>query len=257
MIDLHPPKPKAHRLCLHKGAREVEWDVVAKIRTPDSTETWTPIPHTLLIDSVRASLMSAGLKLGNQTHSISHEGSRYFGLIEVHGKQQAEDYGWVLGLRNSHDKMFPAGIVAGARVYICSNLAFSGTVKLARKHTRHILRDLPQLAGRSIGKLMEHWHRQDERITAYKAAALTDTDAHDMVIRAVDLGACSNRKIPDVLGEWRKPRHREFNPRTAWSLHNAFTEILKGNLQELPKRTEVLHGLFDNQVGLTSLPGRN
>ena len=31
---------------------------------------------------------------------------------------------------------------------------------------------------------------------------------------------------------------------------NRVTEILKGNLPELPKRTEVLHGLFDAQVGL-------
>lgn len=228
----------------------MDWDQVARVRTPASTDTWTPIPHTLLIDSVRASLLSAGLKLGDQSHSLSHEGSRYFGLIEVRGKRQAEDYGWVLGLRNSHDKMFPAGIVAGAKVFVCDNLSFSGEVKLARKHTRHILRDLPQLAGRSIGKLMEHWHRQDERIKAYKAAVLSEVNAHDLVIRAVDMGACSNRKIPEVLREWRKPRHREFVEPTAWSLFNAFTEVLKGNLPELPKRTEVLHALFDSKTGM-------
>ena len=29
-----------------------------------------------------------------------------------------------------------------------------------------------------------------------------------------------------------------------------FTEVLKGNLNELPKRTEALHGLLDSYVGL-------
>lgn len=34
---------------------------------------------------------------------------------------------------------------------------------------------------------------------------------------------------------------------------NAFTESLKdGNLAELPKRTEALHGLLDTHVGLLS-----
>jgi hypothetical protein len=42
-----------------------------------------------------------------------------------------------------------------------------------------------------------------------------------------------------------------FEQRNVWSLFNAFTEALKeGNLAELPKRTEALHGLLDNQVGL-------
>ncbi|MFO1437570.1 MAG: hypothetical protein U1F81_04555 [Verrucomicrobiaceae bacterium] len=38
-----------------------------------------------------------------------------------------------------------------------------------------------------------------------------------------------------------------------WSLFNAFTESLKdGNLAELPKRTEALHGLLDTHVGLSA-----
>ena len=35
-----------------------------------------------------------------------------------------------------------------------------------------------------------------------------------------------------------------------WSLFKAFTEALKGNLNELPHRTEALHGLLDSHVDL-------
>ena len=52
-------------------------------------------------------------------------------------------------------------------------------------------------------------------------------------------------------GNGGEPSHPEFSERSAWSLFNAFTEVLKGNLPELPKRTEVLHGLFDQQVKLS------
>jgi hypothetical protein len=159
-------------------------------------------------------------------------------------------YALVLGLRNSHDKSFPVGLVAGASVFVCDNLSFSGEVRLTRKHTTHLQRDLPQLVAGGVGKLMQLWMHQGQRIDAYKNHRMRDKSAHDLVIRAVDVGACTNRMTPSVIKEWREPSHIEFGERSACSLFNAFTEILKGNLPELPKRTEVLHALFDTTVGL-------
>jgi hypothetical protein len=168
-----------------------------------------------------------------------------------------EEYCWVLGLRNSHDKIFPAGVVAGASVFVCDNLSFSGEVKLARKHTRFITRDLPLLVEQGIGRLMNKWHDQSKRICAYREKRIGDTAAHDLIIRATDVGVVSNRQIRSVLNEWREPRYDDFKRRNAWSLFNCFTETLKlGNLNDLPKKTEALHGLLDSTVGL-ALQGRN
>ena len=238
-------------LILHCGAAHVDLEKVRAIATPRSTQSWHPIPHYRLISTVQKTLASTNLTIGTQAHSLSHDNQRYFGLMEIHGQKTSDDYCWVLGLRNSHDKTFPAGIVAGASVFVCDNLSFSGEVKFARKHTRFIVRDLPQLVERSIGLLLAKWHDQDKRIAAYKEAEITDTNAHDLIVRAVDVGVCSNRLIPPVLHEWREPRHSLFEPRNVWSLFNAFTETLKdGALSELPKRTEALHGLLDCHVGL-------
>ena len=251
---LEPPitQRKHPNLILHCGAHRVERDDVASIPIPRATATWTPIPHMELITRVESTLSATNLVIASSAHSLTHDGARYFGLMEIQSQASgSDDYCWVLGLRNSHDKTFPAGIVAGASVFICDNLSFSGEIKLARKHTRFILRDLPQLVGRAIGKLMEKWHDQDRRIAVYKEKRITNAAAHDLMIRAIDVGVCSNRLIPSVISEWRKPRHEEFQKRNAWSLHNAFTESLKsGNLAELPTRTEALHALLDNHVGL-------
>ena len=130
--------------------------------------------------------------------------------------------------------------------------AFSGEVKLARKHTTHICRDLPRLVQSAVGKLMDRWHHQDTRLATYKQNALDDRTAHDLIVRAVDVGVCPNKLVPRVLHEWRNPLHDCFESRNAWSLFNAFTEALKGNLVELPRRTEALHGLLDTHVGLHS-----
>jgi len=98
---------------------------------------------------------------------------------------------------------------------------------------------------------MEKWHDQDRRIAVYKEKRLNNARAHDLIVRACDVGVCSNRLIPSVLDEWRKPRHKEFEERNTWTFFNAVTESLKtGNLAELPKRTEALHGLLDHHVGL-------
>jgi hypothetical protein len=254
VAKLDPAAPRAAQrhpnLLLHCGAARVPREQVGAVPTPRSTATWTPIPHLLLVEEVEQTLKANGLAIGTQAHSLTHDGSRYFGLTEVRRTEKDEDYCWVLGLRNSHDKTFPAGIVAGSQVFCCDNLAFSGEVKLARKHTRFITRDLPQLVQGAVGRLMERWHHQDARIDTYKLTELEDRAAHDLVIRATDVGVCPNKLVPRVLREWREPRHEEFQPRTVWSFFNAFTEALKGNLVELPQRTERLHGLLDVHVGL-------
>lgn len=44
------------------------------------------------------------------------------------------------------------------------------------------------------------------------ALPVTENQAHSLahIIRACDVGVCSNRLIPAVLHEWREPRHQEF-----------------------------------------------
>jgi hypothetical protein len=250
MVALLQRPVKRTNLVLHCGAHSVARTTVVGTSTPKPTATWSPIPHAHLIEEVERVLKLKHLSVVSQAHSLSHDGSRYFGLMEVKNGSVHPDYALILGLRNSHDKTFPAGIVAGAQVFVCDNLSFSGEVKIARKHTRFILRDLPALTEGAIGTLIERWHHQDERIQAYKSKIVTDRAAHDLIIRSTDVGACTNRQIPSILCEWRKPKHEEFQPRTLWSLFNSFTEVQKGNLNELPKRTEALHGLLDRYAGL-------
>jgi hypothetical protein len=242
-------------LTLHCGAAAVSRRELASVSTPRPTHTWMPIAHTKVLGQVERTLKANGIEVLGEAHSLTADGQRYFGLLEVCHGRSASDYSWVLGLRNSHDKTFPAGIVAGVQVFVCDNLSFSGEVKLARKHTRFILRDLPSLAHQAVCRIVENWQQQDDRIAVYRETKVSDTRAHDLVIRAADIGAITNRQIPDVLHEWREPRHEEFSPRTAWSLFNAFTEGLKGNLALLPQRTASLQGLFDSRFGFSH--GRN
>jgi len=239
-------------LCLHCGARSAARDELAAVATPPRTPSWVPIPHARLLAGVQTSLEHAGLSVIGEAHGLTRDGARYFGLLQVVNGHADGDFGLVVGLRNSHDKSFPAGLVVGASVFVCDNLSFSGEIRLARKHTAHVERDLPQLIDRAVGRLGDLRRTQEARFSTYKAHELTDGAAHDLLVRALDARVVPVTQLPDVLKEWREPRHPEFREgRTAWRLFNAFTEGLKGNLDALPRRTQALHGLLDAACGLS------
>jgi hypothetical protein len=165
------------------------------------------------------------------------------------------DYSWTVGIRNSHDKTFPAGLVAGTKTLVCDNLAFSGLVSISRKHTRWAERDLHQLTARAVGQLGDKLIQLDHRIERYKEVEITDARAHDLVIRSLDAGVVTTTQLPEILREWREPSHAAFLPRTAWSMFNAYTESFKTlNPHTAVRRGEALHGLFDVETGAL---GRN
>lgn len=242
-----------NRMLLHCGGQIIERNALFGIETPRATDTWFPLPHRHLVEEVENQLTDAGFSLLGQTHAVSHDGHRYFGLLEVSqfGQMPENGHGWVVGLRNSHDKSFPAGLVAGTRVFVCDNLSFSGLIQIRRKHTRFAVRDLRQLTARAVGQLGERLIGMESRIAAYRNMRLNDSRAHDLVIRATDCRAITPTQIPEVLQHWREPAYEEFRPRNGWSLWNACTEALKSvNPHAAIVRCEALHGLFDGASGV-------
>jgi len=238
-------------LMLHCGANAVDFAEVQESETPEATRTHTPIPHSHLVDLVRDGLGRANMSIVEESHALTHDANRYFGLFRIGtGGAESKDYGAVMGLRNSHDKTFPSALAFGANVFVCDNLSFNGEVKLGRKHTVHIMRDLPSLVSRTIGKLTDAWGLQEQRFEAYRNHELSRSEAHDVIIESFRAGACTGTQIRKVIDQWHAPNHPEFKPRNAWSLFNAFTEVLKGNLNELPKRTQALHGFMDGHCGV-------
>lgn len=249
---------KTLKLTLHCGASAVDIEAVRGVKTPDALDSWMPIPHDALIERVTDALPDYGLQVVDTAHALTRDGQRYFGLMQVQRiNNEVSDYGLVLGLRNSHDKSFAAGIVAGAGVFVCDNLSFKGEVKLARKHTTHIMRDMPALTRTGLGRIMQQWTQLDQRVGAYKEHKMDDLNARALLVSAVEVEALPRADMLDVLHEWRNPTHKDFEPRNAWSFFNAFTHVLKGRpLDSLSKRTTLLHGLFDTNLGLGAIEAK-
>ncbi|MGYP001584014509 len=87
----------------------------------------------------------------------------------------------------------------------------------------------------------DFWYQHGIRGSAYQNTKLAEFRSHDLIVRAVDQGVMANSYIPRVLGECREPSRSGFRSRTVWSLQNSFTELFKGRVYQLPKRTMRLH----------------
>tara|TARA_Y100000361_G_scaffold131285_1_gene127849 strand:- start:686 stop:1615 length:930 start_codon:yes stop_codon:yes gene_type:complete len=239
----------------------VEYDQVVGVPTPpvefrkkenangERAISYQPIAHHELVTRTKGFLDEQGFTIQDEVHSLARDNKHYFGLFAVdHPNRADSDRGCVIGVRNSHDKTFPAGLCAGDAPFVCDNLIFTNTIKLARRHTRNILQDLNSTINRALGKLFGFWHGQDNRIDAYKGLELSNAQANDIVIRACKAGALPKSKIMDVVNQWESSDHAEFWDRNVNSLYNAFTEVYKGNLVALPSRSDALHSVLDGVV---------
>ena len=236
------------------GTKQVPFSEIKAVQTPEKTESWQPIGHAFLVDRVQSQIEENGWSIKDTYHSLHRYGQRYFGLFHIENTGvDNSDRGTILGLRNSHDKCFPAGLCMGNAPFVCSNLIFTNEVVLARRHTKNILRDLSQVIARTLGQMTETWANDEQRIEAYKNHELDNAQANDLVIRSFQNGAISKAKIADVVGQWEKPEHEDFEDRNMHSLYNAFTHVLKGGVHALPARSQALHGVLDSEVGLTEL----
>ena len=222
------------------------FDDVCAINTPQPTQSWRPVAHGRLIETLENAAMAHGLKVVQDKHLLGRDGARYFGLFQVNIPSASGDVASVLGLRNSHDKAFRAGIMAGDAPFVCSNLCFHNEIVLGRKHTAgmsiHLMQDLMLQA---IERLIEARVSIDERNQRMKETRMNDSQAHDVIIQAARKGACAPSHIAKVAEQWHKPEHAEFaGDRTAWRLQNAFSNVWRGTPQHTPRRSTALHSVM-------------
>lgn len=239
------------KLCLHCGAEEVERNALGIAQLPEATDTYCPIGHEPFVNLVQDKMADIGFRFGVEAHALYKGGDRYFGLVQLLSDNQSEDsdHALVLGMRNSYDKTFPAKLAWGSQVFVCDNLAFSGEIMVSRKHTKFILRDLPNLIGNAVAHTRLMAENQEARYACYKETRITDMRAEHIIIEMLRRGAVNTQRVERVVAEWDNPTH-DFGDKTAWRLHNATTEALKATpLHMMPQRTIVLNALLDEVSG--------
>jgi len=216
-----------NNLTLHRGGWEATKGDLASVPVPDPTASYHPVSYSRFVEEIELHVTRFGLHVQCSNFALAREGRQMFGVLTCTNGHNAGDYALAIGLRNSYDRSLSVGLVAGTRVFYCDNLAFSGEVAMTRKHTANVFRDLPDLIYRMLSQVTVMKARTDEEIAGMKLLTMPPERAHHLMVAAVRASIAPASRLPKIIEAWDQPKHEEFEPRTAWSLFNAFTEVLK------------------------------
>jgi len=242
-------------LILHRGSRKVERSEVESCEHVEGTSTWFPTPHKTVLETVEGSLTNAGFSIRKSQFALSADNAQFFATLDL-ASPIVEGVSLAVGVRNSVDKVFPIGMTAGSRVFVCDNLSFNSEIYVSKRHTRFGMNRFDEGISKSIVALAQFQQVEAKRIEHYQACELTEQQAASCLLHAYEQGILSSTLLPQAIAEWRKPSFSAFEPRTAWSLFNAGTFAMKAresNPTKFTLLTMKLYGLIDAETKYSAI----
>jgi hypothetical protein len=231
------------------GSTEIDYSHLASLPQPQSLgNRHYPVHHKTFTDLVLNKTRSLNYTIEEARFGLDDK-QNLFGYIKIDKADGSANgvFKHVIGIRNSLCQKFRAGLVAGTSVMVCDNLAFFGEIATGHKNTQHIMDNLPGRIDGMMSQIQDNWKAQAQRYDTYADTKLSEQEAESLVTKACRRNlALPKSRLDDVLDEYENPRHDAFSDRNAWSLFNAFTEILKESPTMLQQRTSRLHNVFDS-----------
>ena len=212
------------RLMAHAGAVTISRGDLLSLNTPPRTLTHTPLAHADLITYIETRLADHGITIDKGQFAVMSDGMKLFATLVL--KRAKDEFALALGLRASNDKTMPIELVAGASVFVCDNMMLCGDAEImCRKHTSRLNPRQEIFAG--VDRAISRFTLLETRIKGLMETTITDNEAKANIFDAVNRGIILPKLLPVVGKEYFEPRHKEFEPRTLYSLHNAYTEVFK------------------------------
>lgn len=216
-----------NQLLVHAGGWEATRADLAAVSVPAADGAYVPVPYTRFVEEVELHVPRFGLMITDARFALARDGRQMFGVLTCTNGHANDEYGLAIGLRNSYDRSLAVGLVAGSRVFCCDNLAFSGEVSMARKHTANVFRDLPDLIYRMLSEVSSMRERMDKEIAQLKRVPVEFPEFAEILVRACMRDALPFSYLPRVIEAWQKRERPEFREANAWSLLNVITEVMK------------------------------
>ena len=223
-------------------AAEVSRDELYNVVTPEPTQSWKPVPHHEVVNTLSDRAAARGLVVKNEHFALLDgtlygengmqtriPGARLFGSLDfapIPGMPFPAGCAPSCGLRNSADKSFALSILSGARVFVCANGVLSAEHIISRKHTSGL--DLVESIDKALDAFMESLRGFNETYEKLRAWQLRKNTAHSLIVELARAGAFASSDILPVVQEFENPCHAEFRERNAWNLYQDCTQIMKG-----------------------------
>ncbi len=208
------------RLIAHRGAQIVSRDELKNYPAPEATETWKPVSHLQLVETLAGVMADRGLHITREQLAV--QGSKLFGTFDTEW-QRMEDYTAAVGFRHATDKSMSIQIAVGARVLVCDNMSMLGELIAVRKHTSKL--DLGEELDRAMYRYMQGWRKLQDDIQVQKDSPVESRKAKTLIYDIFEQKIVPLRLFPLVARECTQMI--QTNSATGWSLHNAVTSHIK------------------------------
>ena len=212
--------------------RTISRQELALIQTPAATSTRVPVPHHEIVQALVETLGFRHIRVTADEYAVSPDGMKMFGVLvetEMHGARFA------IGLRNSHDKSMRLALTCGLRVFVCSNMAFSCDFQpVLAKHSKSF--SVVDAISVGVDRMQRTFEPMRQQIETWRQTELSTVTAKMIIYQAfieseLQVPRCLARRVYDL---YFSPQYPEFEPRTLWSLSNAFTSAFK-ELDPIPQ----------------------
>jgi hypothetical protein len=204
-----------------------------QIPVPEATLTHKPVPHHVIVETLAETLSFRHIGVVSEEYAVSFDGMKMFGVLDL--ETQMEGCRFSIGIRNSHDKSLRLGLTVGIRVFVCSNMAFSGEfTPVLAKHSKSFNLIFTLAVG--VDRIQRNFEPMQRQVERWRRTQITDDRAKLLLYSAFVDGKLEAPRslLPEVHRHYFEPQYPEFSARTVWSLSNAFTSAFK-KLDPIPQ----------------------
>jgi hypothetical protein len=200
-------------------------DELKSLPVPEATRTHRPVPHHEIVAALTETLSFRHINVVRQEFAATLDGAKMFGVMDLDYEFTGARFS--IALRNSNNKAFRLGLVAGYRVFCCDNMSFSGDFQaVLAKHSNKL--NLVNLISIGVDQIQRGFDPLKRTINNWRESQLTDDEAKLVMYEAYVRGGLD---APNLLKEtdhlYFEPQYPEFEERTLYSLSNAFTSAFK------------------------------
>jgi len=244
------------------------------IPVPPATHSYQPVANSNFVHLLDKVAGMNGLTLGERHYGVDRKGQRLFGTCSLEGQNfRGDTVAFMMGFRNSYDKSLAAAVCFGAKVFVCSNLVFTGYAdaesgivgNVRHRHRPSITSGLFDRVKSAFGCFEAYKDYQENLYDRLEDTRLTQDQSYATIIRAAkaeaipqthiirvaneydnQLNQCPQSTDIEATAQWHAFRHRN-----AFSLFNAFTEVHKDSQEKSPVvsngRSISLSNFFHNE----------
>lgn len=214
---------------------------------PEETNTYTPISHKEIIESIKEQLDKKGFSIRTSNYKSDASGQKLIGLYGI--EHSDSELNLMMGFRNSYDKTMSAGIVLGAQVIVCENGMISGDIRVVRKHSGEANIIINTGILESINRFEEEFRTMQTDRDLMKDITLNIQQKAEALGRMyIEKGIISQTQLGAIKNEFSDSK--DFRDNTLWSFYNNITESLKSEHPStyIEKHIKLHHFIKDNMI---------